>query len=222
MGWNEVRSRPAPIVGLERSGLSPELGRAVSTHVAAVCDVPARATELEEVSRLVGDLPRLEATESVAQDLLTRLEVETRGPGLGMLLRRFGAARPLIMPSLVPALLVLLTVLSATLALDSGPRLPAHLVSWGMGPALGTESNPHFASADVGLPRERGGGPLATEILATGGGEDSLFLETVVARDGSVSAVTVLHGDAEQTERSSKLSASNATSRPAIGAARSR
>lgn len=175
--------------------LAPELGREVSAHIAACAACAARATELEEVSRLVGDLPRLEAAESLARDVLTRLEVETRGPGLGLLLRRFGAARPLIMPSLVPALLVLLTVLSATLALDSAPRLPVSFASWGIAPALGTEGNPHFASAGVGLPRARG--PLATEILATGGGEDSLFLETVVARDGTVSTVTVLRGDAE-------------------------
>jgi hypothetical protein len=142
-------------------------------------------------------MPTLEAPDSVAQEVLTRLEVETRGPGLGLLLRRFGAARPFIMPSMVPALLVLLTVLSAALGLDSAPRLPAPLAAWEIRPAPGTEGNPLFPSSGVGLPRERPGGAIISELLLSGAGE-SLFLETVVARDGSVSAVTVLQGDAAQ------------------------
>jgi hypothetical protein len=48
----------------------------------------------------------------------------------------------------------------------------------------------------VGLPRERDGGPLAAEDLVAAAGRDSLFLETVVARDGTVAEVTVLGGDA--------------------------
>ena len=177
--------------------LPPAAAGAVDTHVAQCRECAARAAELREVSRLVGELPRLEASESVAQEVLTRLEVETRGPGLGLLLRRFGAARPFIMPSLVPAALVLLTVLAAPLALDSGPRLSGRVAHWEVVPALGTESNPLFPSAGVGLPRERGGVPLAADVLLGVGGEDSLFLETVVARDGTVSTVTVLQGNAE-------------------------
>jgi hypothetical protein len=161
----------------------------------------ARAREAlrrQLVSELFEELPRLEPTESVAQRVLTRLEVEQRGPGLGMLLRRFGATRPLIVPSLVPAALVLLTVLSAALALDSDTRttLPAKIATWGFVPALGTESNPRFPSAGVGLPRAREGGRLAVDDLVAAAGRDSLFLETVVARDGTVSEVTVLQGDA--------------------------
>ena len=180
--------------------LPPEAARSVSAHLGGCAECGRRAEELKALSQVLGDLPRLEAAESVAEDVLTRLEVETRGPGLGMLLRRFGAARPFIMPSLVPAALVLVTVLAAALALDSGPRagLPAGIASWGTVPALGTESNPLFPSAGVGLPRERGGDVLAADALMAAAGEDSLFVETVVARDGTVSTVTVLRGDAEQ------------------------
>jgi hypothetical protein len=172
----------------------------VSAHLQTCRGCGRRVAELRSVSQLLGDLPRLEAPESVAQEVLTRLEVETRGPGLGMLLRQFGAARPFIMPSLVPAALVIVTVLSAALALDSGAeqRLPATLGSWGAVPALGTESNPLFPSTGVGLPRERDGGRLASDALLAGVGKDSLFVETVVARDGTVSTVTVLEGDAER------------------------
>jgi hypothetical protein len=178
--------------------LPPATAGAVDSHLAGCERCRTRAEELRHVSRLVGDLPSLEASDSVAQEVLTRLEVETRGPGLALLLRRFGAARPFIVPSLVPAALVLVTVLAATLALDSGPRLPARFSSWGVVPALGTESNPLFPSAEVGLPRERDGGALAPDVLLGAAGEDALFLETVVARDGTVSTVTVLQGDAEQ------------------------
>ena len=180
--------------------LPPATARAVSAHLGSCQGCGQRAAELRGVSQLLGELPRLEAAESVAQEVLTRLEVEARGPGLGMLLRRFGAARPLIMPSLVPAALVLVTVLSAALALDSGahPRLPVSIASWGVVPALGTESNPRFPSTGVGLPRERDGGRLAADALLAGAGEDSLFVETVVARDGTVSTVTLLEGNAEQ------------------------
>lgn len=173
-------------------------GRAVSAHLSTCAACGRRAEQLASVSQLFEELPRLELADSVAQRVLTRLEVEQRGPGLRLLFRRFGAARPLIMPSLVPAALVLLTALSAALAVDSEARaaLPMKLATWGFVPALGTESNPRFPSAGVGLPRERDGGRLTADALVAAAGQDSLFLETVVARDGTVSEVTILGGDA--------------------------
>ena len=45
------------------------------------------------------------------------------------------------------------------------------------------------------LPQQLAALSLAPEVLA-GQGEGSLFLETVVARDGSVAGVTLLEGDA--------------------------
>lgn len=178
--------------------LSPEEGRGVGAHLSTCAPCERRAEELVGVCDVLGALPRVEPTDSVAQRVLTRLEVEHRGPGLGMLLRRFGAARPLIVPSLVPAVLVLVAVLSGALALDSAARShlpPLPLGTWGVVPALGTESNPRFPSVGVGLPRERSGRRLVADDLVAAAGLDSLFLETVVARDGTVSAVTVLQGD---------------------------
>ncbi len=106
-----------------------------------------------------------------------------------------------MLPSLVPAALVLVTVLAGVLALDSGPLPEVHLApgAWGAVPASGTEGNPLFPSAEVDLPRERAALDLSPEVLA-GRGEGSLFLETVVARDGSVAGVTVLRGDADSEE----------------------
>jgi hypothetical protein len=171
---------------------------AVRSHVES-CPACARvAAQLRTVSGLVGELPRLEAVDSVSQAVLAGLEVETRGPGLGFLFRRFGAARPFMVPSLVPAALVLVTVLAAAMALDSdgGPRREGGADRWPALSASGTENNPLFPSSEVGLPRENETGRLAAEAFLSGPGEGALFVETVVARDGTVARVTVLGGDA--------------------------
>jgi hypothetical protein len=47
------------------------------------------------------------------------------------------------------------------------------------------------------LPRPQAGDALPASVL-TDMSEGTLFLETVVARDGSVSTVTLLEGDSEQ------------------------
>jgi hypothetical protein len=106
-----------------------------------------------------------------------------------------------MLPSLVPAALVLVGVLAGIHALDSGPLPEVHLApgAWGAVPASGTEANPLFPSSEIGLPRERAALDLLPAILA-GGGEGSIFVETVVARDGSVAGVTVLGGDAQSEE----------------------
>ena len=86
-------------------------------------------------------------------------------------------------------------MLAGVLALDSGPLPEVHLApgGWRTTPALGTEGNPVFPSADIDLPRETTSVELPAELLLAGG-ESTVFLETVVARDGSVSDVTVLTG----------------------------
>jgi len=184
-----------------------ELGRAaaraVSSHLRRCTECTRRADELRAVSSLLAGLPRLEAREPVAARVLDRLEMETeaRRPGLAVLFRGFAAARPLILPSLVPAGLILVCVLAGVLALDPGPLPEVHLApgAWGFVPASGTEGNPLFPSADVSLPRETAALDLSPELLA-GRGDGSLFVETVVARDGTVAGVTVLQGSAEGEE----------------------
>jgi hypothetical protein len=180
--------------------LAPAEAREVSAHISQCADCALRADELRRVSGLLADLPRLEAREPVAAQVLERLEMEAeaRRPALAVLFRGFAAARPFMLPSLVPAALVLVGVLAAVLALDSGPLPEVHFApgAWGAVPASGTEGNPLFPSADVDLPREMAALDLSPEVLA-GRGEGSFFVETVVARDGSVAGVTVLHGDAD-------------------------
>ena len=179
-------------------GLDPRSARRLETHLESCVECARRADGLRAVGRVLADLPRLEPRESVAGRVLDRLEMENRRPALASLLRGFSAARPFMLPSLVPAMLVLVTVLAGVLALDSGPLPEVYLApgSWRTTPALGTEGNPVFPSADIDLPREATRFELPPEMLL-GRGEASVFFETVVARAGSVSDVTMLGGSTE-------------------------
>jgi len=183
--------------------LEPAAARAVSTHLQGCAECTRRADELRAVSSLLAGLPRIEARDSVAAQVLDRLEMETeaRRPALAVLFRGFAAARPLMLPSLVPAGLILVSVLAGALALDPGPLPEVHLApgAWGVIPASGTEGNPLFPSDGVSLPRETAALDLSPELLA-GQADGSVFVETVVARDGTVAGVTVLEGRAEGEE----------------------
>jgi hypothetical protein len=183
--------------------LEPSLARTVQSHLAACPGCARQAQELRSACALLAALPRLASPEPIAARVLGRLEIEgsSRRPGLASLFRGFAAARPYMLPSLVPAALVLVSVLAGILALDSGPLPEVHLApgAWGAVPASGTEGNPLFPSTEVALPRERATLALPPDVLA-GQGEGSLFLETVVARDGSVAGVTVLGGGDPLTE----------------------
>lgn len=172
--------------------------RLVSAHLESCAACERRAQELRTVSRLLAELPRIEA-EPVSAPVALRLELasSSRRPALAFLFRGMAAARPFILPSLVPAACLLLLGLGALLALDPGPLPEVRLApgAWSSVPASGTEGNPLFPSAEVLLPQQLAALALAPEVLA-GHGEGSLFLETVVARDGSVAGVTLLDGDA--------------------------
>ena len=87
-------------------------------------------------------------------------------------------------------------------------------------PASGTEGNPLFPSADVSLPRPARATALPRRLAQMG--EGTFFLETVVARDGRVSAVTLLDGDSCQARRSWTCCATSASSPAGSGAGRSR
>lgn len=178
--------------------LDAAAAREVGAHVELCRACERHAAELRAVSRMVAELPRLDAPEPVAARVFDRLDMETRPPGLAFLFRGFLAARPYMVPSLVPAALVVATVLAAAIALDSGPLPEVHFVpgAWHATPASGTEGNPLFPSAEIQLPREASALGASPEMLA-GRGEGTLFLETIVARDGSVADVTVLEGDAQ-------------------------
>jgi len=176
--------------------LVPVEARAVIGHLEACSGCREHARDLSAVSEALSQMPRVEPPGSIALAVRDRIEVESRGPGLALLFRSSWRARPLMLPSLIPAALVVVTVLAAALALDGEPAAQGILDgSWGSGlQASGTDANPLQPVAGVRVPRVRGTGRFPAEAL-TGMAEGTLFLETVVARDGSVLAVNVLDGN---------------------------
>jgi hypothetical protein len=179
-------------------------GRAVAGHLETCRECSERWRTLRAAVDLLNDLPRVEPREAIATAVLHRLDVESRGPGLALLFRPSWAARPLMIRSLVPALALLLAALGGALLLDrSDEPLPAVHSSGSVWeariPASGTEGNPLFPSSGVSVPRLRAGDTVPDRLL-TEMREGTLFLETVVARDGSVSTVTLLGGDSEQAQ----------------------
>jgi hypothetical protein len=177
--------------------------REVSAHLegCGACEASWRA--FNDDLDLLAELPPLEPGGEVAARVFDRLDMERRQPGLSLLFRPIGAARPLILPSLVPAACVLVGVLTGALALDRVPEpLPGVVASvapptWAETlPPSGTESNPLFAMSEVSPPRMRPGEAVPRSLMDHPG-QGTVFVETVVARDGSVSAVTVIGGDSQ-------------------------
>jgi hypothetical protein len=193
MTCRRVRRRLSEWIDGDLEGPS---ARELAAHLAGCVECRSRAEELAAVSRVLSELPRVEPDESVTARVSDRIEIEMRSPGLAFLFRGVGAARPHLLASVVSAALVLLTLLAAALALETGPLPEVHLAPgvWSVTPPSGTEGNPLFPSAEVDLPRDAKGLALPAEALL-GPGEGTVFLETVVARDGTVSDVTLLDGD---------------------------
>jgi hypothetical protein len=154
-------------------------------------DCPAcreRWVSLNEALDGLAALPRLGSPESISSRIFDRLDMENRQPGLALLFRSFAARR------------VLATVLGCGLLLEQGneplPAVYARTEAWDMSvPPAGTETNPLFLTEQDSMPRARTA-PVVPRYLLEQRGEGSVFIETVVARDGSVSAVNVLDGDA--------------------------
>jgi hypothetical protein len=195
MSCRVVRSRLSDWID---GTLEAPVARAVAVHLALCEPCATRARQLRAASRMVAELPRLQSPEPVAARVFDRLDMESRPPALAFLFRGFRAARPYMIPSLLPAAFVVVAIVGGAIALDSGPLPEVHLSpgAWHTTPASGTEGNPLFPTSEVQLPREASALGVSPEALA-GRGEGTLFLETIVARDGSVADVTVLQGDPE-------------------------
>ncbi len=175
--------------------------RLVAAHLETCRACAARWRALRAAVEMLAEAPRLECREPIAARVRDRLDVEIRSAGLALILRPTWKARPLIFPSLIPAAAVLSVVLGVAFALDRDPEpLPAVATrgaeSWGPTGASGTESNPVFVSTEVSAPRVRTAAAINDLVAAVG--DEQIFLETVVARDGSVSTVTLLGGDSQQ------------------------
>ncbi len=181
--------------------LPSRTARRLTAHFERCPGCSERLRSLRAALETLNELPRLSSGECIASRVFDRLEVESRGPGLAMVFRSVLAARPLILPSLVTASLLLAAVLASAVALDRAAPLAEVLVaaeSWPPVrlPAWGTEANPAMPYAGVDVPQARSG--FSSADLLGDMGEGTLFLETVVARDGSVSTVTLIEGDLEQ------------------------
>jgi hypothetical protein len=177
--------------------------RGVSSHLEECLACAAAWHSFNQDLDLLADGACLPGTGEVAARVFDRLDMERRQPGLALVFRPFGTARPLILPSLVPAALVLMAVLSGALALDRVaeplPMAPAAIRAQAaevVASPSATDGNPLFSMAEVSPPRVRSRQAVPLYLLDHPG-QDNLFVETVVARDGSVSAVTVLGGDSK-------------------------
>ncbi len=203
MSCRIARPRLSPFLD---GDLEASVARAVAAHLEGCPDCRALLDSLRATLEALGDLPRVACPESIASRVQERLEIERRGPGLALLFRPRGAARPLMLPSLLPACLTVLAALAVALLVSRDPRatllaeVRTRAEARVVGEAVqGTEGNPFFPSAQVALPRGRAGHGLSVQVLASMD-EGSAFFETVVARDGSVSMVTLLEGDSARTK----------------------
>jgi anti-sigma factor RsiW len=176
-------------------GSSAEETGAVEEHLGGCLECARRARELRASLDALSSLPRYETDGAIAQLVRLRLDIETRKPGLATLLRSALSARPLILRSLVQAALVIFAVLGGILAINRA-TVGTNAVAWGVEAPSGTEGNPLFPSEGVGMPRAASEAGRAAALSGAGVGEGSLFVETVVARDGTVSAIRVIEGDA--------------------------
>lgn len=183
MTCDTVREKLSPYLD---DDLDAEEARHVAEHLGLCAACASRWRSLRASLRALRDLPALDPGEPLVARVMARLEVESRGPGLALLFRPTWRARPLIVPSLLPAALVFACLLAGAVLLDSAPRL----LGRGAWFPTGTEGSP-FALVDVDAPRVQAPA-LADDFVPSR--EDSHFFETVVARDGRVSEVTLLDG----------------------------
>jgi len=199
MNCSAARARLSEFIDRE---LAAAESRAVGAHLRECGECARVLRETQDALSLLHELPRQRPTGSVASAVLDRLEVERRGASLQALFRPAWSVRPLIVPSLLHGALVFAVVLSGVLTLDRAvtPRDDSAAARGGWSNKLapsGTEANPLFPSSNVAVPQLRARGIMPEPILRWQG-EGSVFLETVVARDGSVSAVTLIEGDSEE------------------------
>ena len=180
--------------------------RTIAAHLDFCAPCGQQWRELDTALDALAGVPRLTCSGEVASRIFDRLDMENRKPGLAVLFRPMGAARPFILPSLVPAVMVVVLVIGAALVLDRPEPLPPvvqqrQIEAWTTLPSpvpdWGTERHPLFAYGDVSTPRARAGTALPRYLLEQTG-EGTLFLETVVARDGTVSAVNLIGGDSSE------------------------
>lgn len=174
--------------------VDPVAARALEVHLARCARCAEAAETMTRLSRALRDLNRIEPKESIASRVFDRIEVEERRPGLAHLLQPTWSLRPLLPWTLIGTMASLALFFGLVVAAQERavevPMVRAAQVRI-MSPA-GTENNPLPPLFDVTIPRSRH--PFSDPVLASMK-EGTFFVETVVARDGSVSGVTLIDGD---------------------------
>jgi hypothetical protein len=158
----------------ERS-LSPGLEARIDAHLAECPSCQEGEDALGLALDGIHDLPHVEG--SIVSEVLARLEVETRGPGLRLLFRSGFDQRPLIAPCLLGASAFLAAIV-LSLTFVWRPALP---------------SVPVLAWLDIPTVRERGVAPSDLGQAHEG----NVFIETVIGPDGRVARMRVLAGNGE-------------------------
>ena len=92
--------------------LEAPVSRAVAAHLETCPACRADLESLRATLEALVDLPRVACPEPIASRVQERLDMERRGPGLALLFRPRWAARPLFLPSLLPACLTVLLALA--------------------------------------------------------------------------------------------------------------
>ena len=179
--------------------LEPSVARKVDEHLSACASCSTRFSQMDEASLALRQLPRLDSGESIAARVLDRLELERRGPGLALLFRSARIERPFLVRSVLGAAAGLFLALGGTFLAQNRAEepLPRPILRGWATAVAGTEANPFPLLSAVTVPTVTQ--PFPEPVLASMG-QGSLFVETVVARDGHVSEVTLLEGDAEAAE----------------------
>lgn len=175
--------------------LSLPIAQAVDAHLESCAACAARLSDLRRASSALKRLRRVEAGESIAALVHDRLELERRGPGLALLFQTANAARPMLGRSILATAAAALFAVGATFLIENqaDEELPRPVLR-GVAAALGTEANPMPPYPTLTIPTLMQ--PFPDPVLASMGEEGTLFVHTVVARDGHVSEVTLLEGDA--------------------------
>jgi len=178
---------------LRDGDLSRNDARRVSEHLEACTTCAREWSAYAGALDALGDLPEPSPVERVLGRVLDRIEVESRGPGLALLFRPVWAARPLMLPSLLHASLIVAALLTSALAVDA----------W----SVRRQRDARLAAEAVRTSRLLFGGPLrkvhTTAALAdrlSSGGPGDVFVETVIGADGTVLDVRLIDGDQKRAQ----------------------
>jgi Putative zinc-finger len=161
----------------------------VATHLESCPGCAQRMRELRQVSAALAALPRLECQEPFAASILDRVEVESRGPGLALLFRSAFSARPLMVPSVLPAALVAICLMSGILMV--GVRDQANAQARTPAEAGASEMDGYLLSSSAGVPTD-----FFVHERLMGITEQDIFMETFITQDGQVYA-KLLEGDSK-------------------------